>query len=212
NLVRRYTPDVAHHLLNLSFAQYGADRDVVRLESQLERSQQMLQAARREATCERGDVGEYRRLLHDVEDAAPAPASVRSQVAEALERVKPGDILLLPGGKSAGRVVVLSTARRGGGEVRLGALTDSRRYLTLSARDFPARPRSIGHIDLPTPYMPRNPAFQRQVAEAMGKVGTPDGPPSARGEPPRSRRDHLVAGMVQALEGHPLAACPDQRA
>jgi ATP-dependent RNA helicase HelY len=211
NLVRRYTPELAHHLLNLSFAQYGADRDVVRLEAQLERSQQMLEAARREATCERGDVWEYRNLLRDVEDAAPAPAAVRSQVAEALERVKPGDILLLPGGKSAGRVVVLSTARRGGGEVRLGALTDSRRYLTLSARDFPARPRTIGHIDLPTPYMPRNPAFQRQVAEAMGKTGTPDGPPSARGEPPRTRRDHRVAGMVQAVEDHPVAACPDLR-
>ena len=33
NLVRRYPPDVAHHLLNLSFAQYRADSDVVRLES-----------------------------------------------------------------------------------------------------------------------------------------------------------------------------------
>ena len=211
NLVRRYTPDLAHHLLNLSFAQYGADRDVVRLETQLNRSQQMLEAARRDATCELGDVLEYRRLLRDVEDAAPAPASVRSQVAEALERVKPGDILLLPGGKSAGRVVVLSTARRSGGEVRLGALTDSRRYLTLSARDFPARPRTIGHIDLPTPYMPRNPAFQREVAQAMGKVGTPEGPPSARDTGPMTRRDHRVAGMVQALEDLPAAGCPDLR-
>ena len=37
NLVRRYPPDLAHHLLNLSFAQYRADSDVVRLEAQLER-------------------------------------------------------------------------------------------------------------------------------------------------------------------------------
>ena len=33
NLVRRYAPDEAHHLLNLSFAQFHADRAVVRLES-----------------------------------------------------------------------------------------------------------------------------------------------------------------------------------
>src|SRR5205823_12204715 len=32
NLVRRYQPDTAHHLLNLSFAQYRADSDVVRSE------------------------------------------------------------------------------------------------------------------------------------------------------------------------------------
>ena len=37
NLVGTYTSEQAHHLLNLSFAQYQADRDVVRLEARLER-------------------------------------------------------------------------------------------------------------------------------------------------------------------------------
>ncbi len=37
NLIRTYSSDEAHHLLNLSFAQYQADRDVVRLEARLER-------------------------------------------------------------------------------------------------------------------------------------------------------------------------------
>ena len=211
NLVRRYPPDVAHHLLNLSFAQYGADRDVVRLEAQLERNTQLLAVARREVTCERGDVEEYRRLLREVEDAAPRPASVRSQVAEALERVRPGDILLLPGGKSGGRVVVLSTAHRGGGEMKLGVLTEGRRYLTLTTRNFPARPRTIGHIELPTPYAPRNPAFQRAVADAMGRTGTPGGPPTAREARPRTKRDHQVQALVDGLESHPVASCPDLR-
>ena len=39
NLVRRYPPEQARHLLNLSFAQYHADRDVVALERQLERGE-----------------------------------------------------------------------------------------------------------------------------------------------------------------------------
>ena len=65
NLVRRYPPDEARHLLNLSFAQFTSDRDVVRLEAQLERSTQLLATARGEATCELGDVGEYRKLLRD---------------------------------------------------------------------------------------------------------------------------------------------------
>ena len=37
NLVRSYSREEAHHLLNLSFAQYQADRHVVRLEARLER-------------------------------------------------------------------------------------------------------------------------------------------------------------------------------
>ena len=42
NLVGSYTSDEAHHLLNLSFAQYQADRDVVRLEARSERVRERL--------------------------------------------------------------------------------------------------------------------------------------------------------------------------
>ena len=45
NLVRRYPPEQARHLLNLSFAQYHADRDVVSLERQLERAAEQLARA-----------------------------------------------------------------------------------------------------------------------------------------------------------------------
>ena len=62
NLVRRYPPDQAHHLLNLSFAQYRADADLVHLEAQLERTMSALADARRAAACDRGDIEEYRRL------------------------------------------------------------------------------------------------------------------------------------------------------
>ena len=61
NLVARYPADEAHHLLNLSFAQYRADRDVVALERQLERNRELLARQREAAACERGDVAEYRR-------------------------------------------------------------------------------------------------------------------------------------------------------
>ena len=51
NLVHRYPPDVAHHLLNLSFAQYRADADVVRLETQIERTATALAEATEAARC-----------------------------------------------------------------------------------------------------------------------------------------------------------------
>jgi len=214
NLVRRYTPESAHHLLNLSFAQYRADRDVVRLERQVERSRTLMETARTEATCERGDVEEYRRRLRQAEEAGeggrPGPhgrrgSSQQAAVVEALENVRPGDVLLLSGGKSAGRVAVLSTARRRGSEVRLGAITPDRRYLTLSARDFTSPPRTVGHIDLPTPYAPRNAAFQREVAQAMGKVrARPDAPGDPKGP-------YVAPSASGSAEGHPVADCPDVR-
>ncbi|HUS60791.1 MAG TPA: DEAD/DEAH box helicase, partial [Acidimicrobiales bacterium] len=46
NLVRRYEPAEAHHLLNLSFAQYQADRDIVRVETRLDRTRERIASSR----------------------------------------------------------------------------------------------------------------------------------------------------------------------
>ena len=64
----------AHHLLNLSFAQFHADRDVVALERQLERSRDHLARQRELAHGDDGDVREYR---------APARPSWRRPAATA---------------------------------------------------------------------------------------------------------------------------------
>ena len=44
NLVHRYQPPEAHHLLNLSFAQFQADKAVVRFEARIERQEERLAA------------------------------------------------------------------------------------------------------------------------------------------------------------------------
>ena len=62
NLVRSYTNQEAHHLLNLSFAQYQADREVVTLSARLERRQAHLAELRAEAESPYGDIHEYRAL------------------------------------------------------------------------------------------------------------------------------------------------------
>ena len=208
NLVRRYPADTAHHLLNLSFAQYRADRDVVRLETQLEKSRRALETARAEAACHAGDIWEYRGSHRDrsapggARSRSPGHAS-QSEVLRALEAVRPGDILVVAGGKSAGRVAVVSTARRRGGELRLGALTPARRYLTLSARDFSRPPAVQGRVELPTPYAPRDPHFRREVARSLSRARVRDARAAdvtraedspASHDRERNRTDHGVAG------------------
>ena len=192
NLVRRYPADVAHHLLNLSFAQYRADADVVRLEAQLERGLHALAEARQRAQCERGDVEEYRALLR-----SPPPAADPA-VAEALGRVRPGDVLVVPG-RTGGRVAVLATSQRRGGDIRVTALTPERRKVSLSPRDFRAPPRARGRVELPVPYAPANAAFQRTVAQALAKARLTDADDRA-----------APAGERNGGPGrHPVAGCPD---
>ncbi|HSS10094.1 MAG TPA: DEAD/DEAH box helicase, partial [Acidimicrobiales bacterium] len=215
NLVRRYQPDVAHHLLNLSFAQYRADSDVVRLEAQLERTHAGLVEAQAAAACERGDVGEYRGLLRASEESARQRPSMTSEVLAALDRVKPGDVLVVPGGKGGGRVAVLSTARRRGGDLRLRAIRPDRRLVSLGPKDFPAPPRALARIELPLPYAPNNSAFQRHIASALSAaqlredrlVGAAELRP---GKSRRARADDAQA-KAEVAAAHPVAGCPDLR-
>jgi ATP-dependent RNA helicase HelY len=214
NLVRRYRPEQAHHLLNLSFAQYRADADVVRLETELERTRAAIDEARARAACDLGDIDEYRALTTSAREGARVRPSHRADTAAALERIKPGDVLVIPGGPSGGRVGVVSAARRKGGEVRLGVVTVSGHRLALTARDFPAPPRPVGRIQLPTPYEPRTKAFLSAAAGELraaklrsdGLVGLTGSAGGGRG----GRGAQALAAAEQA-EAHPCAACPDLR-
>jgi ATP-dependent RNA helicase HelY len=203
NLVRRYPPDTAHHLLNLSFAQYQADGQVVRLEAQLERNQQLLATLADSARCELGDVEAYRRQRRAAQAAADrAWPSRASAVLAALTRARPGDILHLPGGKSGGRVAVLTTSRRKGGDVRVRAITADRRVLVLSPKDFDRPPRAIGRMDLPTPYAPHSHDYQRAVATALSRARVAAPPDDDGGDEPAARPE-------APAERSPVEACPD---
>lgn len=215
NLVRRYPPDVAHHLLNLSFAQYRADSDVVRLEAQLERTRESAAEARTAAQCERGDIEEYRTLVRATEDPGRHRHAFVGDVLAALDRVKPGDVLVVPGGKTGGRVAVLSTTRRRGGDLRLRAITTDRRMLSLGPKDFPAPPRPVARIELPAPYAPNNAGFQRHVASALQAARLREdgfGGPHPNGRGPRGgSRGHEAMARAEAAAAHPAATCPDLR-
>ena len=197
NLVRRYSAEDAHHLLNLSFAQYRADRDVVALERQLERSREQLARQVDRARSDTGDVGEYRTLVTQLE-AARRGRGASSQVSAALERLRPGDLLWVGG--RGGRVVVLAHDGRRGGRPRVLVLTAGKALVRLAADDFPAPPRPIGRIELPEPYAPRNPTFRRETAQRLRRAKV------------RERERHAAPDTIGELEAavaaHPVATDP----
>src|SRR5439155_5495533 len=169
NLVRRYPPEVAHHLLNLSFAQYGADKEIVRLERHLERSRELLASHRRGAECERGDVEEYRGLLRNRAErrqAARSGAAAGPGGAAGFDALKPGDVIARRGNKA----VVLQRTKGRGDEPKLLVLTADRGVVRLGPTDFAGPVRAIGSIELPRPFAPRSPAFRRQLVEALRTV------------------------------------------
>ncbi|MGZ4729714.1 MAG: DEAD/DEAH box helicase, partial [Acidimicrobiales bacterium] len=223
NLVRRYAADQAHHLLNLSFAQFQADQAVVRMETRLARRESALVEARAEAQCDRGDIDAYRALVAATErapddDGPTGSRQPRSQVELAMSRLRPGDVIQQPGRNDDSHYVVLTVARRKGGTVRLRVLTKRGRVVSLASSDFADRPEVVGKVALPVPYAPDDRGFQQEVAEELRGLPAPRrGARSARVDPddpdaPRSRRARRAsadADLAQLL-AHPVDDCPDR--
>ncbi|MGH9247476.1 MAG: DEAD/DEAH box helicase [Acidimicrobiales bacterium] len=202
NLVHRYTAEEAHHLLNLSFAQYQADRSVVATESRLERRQRLLAENEAAVRCERGDVGEYRSLVAAATEAR-RQASPRGEIGFVLSRLRPGDVLHVETPKVAGTVAVLTYAQRRN-ESKLRVINPKGRVVSLGTDDFDQAPEVLGQIELPTPFAPHNHAFQHRVAKELQRARV------------RRRRRHdrmgdeATAEAARALERHPVHGCPDR--
>ena len=208
NLVRSYPADRAHQLLNLSFAQYQADHDIVRLEARLERRSAALAELRAMTESPLGDIDEYRRLKATAtgeaaaaDRGAPTVRGPGADIDAALARLRPGDVIVVERGRHSGRVAVLTSTRRGGA-AKLRVLTTTRNQMVMGAADFTEPPRAVGRIDLPTPYAPNRQSFQREVAQALLRARL--GPQVAEAE---QRRDR-AAGMVEA---HPVHHDPHLR-
>ena len=207
NLIRRYEPDEAHHLLNLSFAQYRADSAVVRDERRLESLEREIASLREASQCEHGDIDEYRRLREEAEQAGRVKPSAKVDIERALDKIGPGDVLVVPGQASGGRVAVVSTAHRKGGKV-LGVVNLSGRKAQLTSRDFPAPPRAVASVELPVPFLPNNHTFTNAVAASLRTVrlGTEGG---ADPERPVNGRAARALALAESVAAHPVTTCPE---
>jgi ATP-dependent RNA helicase HelY len=170
NLVRSYPRERARQLLNMSFAQYQSDHEIVKLEARLQRRRAVLVELREQARSPFGDIDEYRSLTTRADRRAEAARPSASTVDAALARLRPGDVILLERGRHAGRVAVLTVASRTGGATRLRVITPNRISLALSAPDFDAVPKRVGELELPTPFAPNRQSFQREVARALTRA------------------------------------------
>ncbi len=198
NLVRSYTSELAHHLLNLSFAQYQADGDVVRIEARLGRRQTHLADLLERAQSPYGDIDEYRREMKGTTKSVPGGAVGRDDlVSLALMKLRPGDVIYAEKARYAGRVAVLASAHRKGG-MRVTGLTARRDLVMLTSADFQEPPRALGKIQLPVDYAPNRHDFQKEVVHRLELATLA----------PHSRKArHGTAAM--AAMAHPVADDPD---
>ena len=208
NLVRNYTRDEAHHLLNSSFAQFLADRGVVTLERELERDRAQLATFREQMRCDLGDFAEYWALREKAMGVRDGFRKGRERarteaIREGLAALRPGDVIFVPRARRRGLAVVLSVR-----EGRPTVLAQDRKYFRLGMRDFPEPPMALTKIPLPRSGSVRSARYRRDLAAKLVALDV---------RPPRKPRggvdakvEREAAKYERQAEAHPCHACPDR--
>ena len=171
NLVHQFGRQRARELLELSFAQFQADKAVVGLARQLRKAEDALDGYAEAATCDRGDFMEYariRRQISELEKGASRArrADRREEAVSSLEKLRPGDVIQVPAGKFAGYAVVVDPGTSGEGPRPL-VVTAERQARRLSLADFPTPVVAVTRVKVPRNFNHRNPQMRRDLASAL---------------------------------------------
>ncbi|MGH2750196.1 MAG: DEAD/DEAH box helicase [Actinomycetota bacterium] len=209
NLVRSHDRADAEHLVNSSFAQFQADRDIVQLEKTLERQGAYLASYRERMACDLGDIEEYRELAREVDRSRPLQARTDpARIGEAMTALRPGDVVDVHSGKRAGRYAVLEVSqRKAERKPKVLALSGERSIVRLGAYDFGEAPRPVAHLDVPKSFHVRAARARRHLARRLNAVEVK---PSRRRERASDFEDNPELQAARAaLENHPCHKCPD---
>lgn len=199
NLVRTYDSATARQLLALSFAQFQADRDVVKIERRLQRQRTKLAALRAEASSGFGDIDAYRRDTASV--TVPNPVT-GEHFRTAVQALRPGALIYVDNEKFRGPVAIAATANRSGG-MKITTITPSGRLLKLTASDFEAPPTQIGSVMLPGTYSPNRQDYRMEVGRRIKRVKLPGVSGGKGGRSKRGNRSGQPGAGRHAVERDP---------
>ena len=215
NLVRQMGRHTAREVLETSFAQFQADRAVVGLARQLRKNEEGLKGYREAMTCHLGDFTQYaalRRALSDREKLLTRveTSARRAEVARAIERLRPGDVVRLPGGgRRATRlgVVIETDNRRGFENARPVLLTEDRQVRKFAAADFADPPEPLARLALPKGFRSRDAQARRLLATRLREI---EAPGRGRRDKHSSAEDPELIELRAELRQHPCHGCPDR--
>ena len=88
-------------------------------------------------------------------------------IADAVSRLRPGDVVT---GEDGERLAVLGVSWRRGGRARVRLLDPGGHDVRWELAHLRSSPHTVGHIKLPAPMAPNQPAFRSEVARALRRM------------------------------------------
>ncbi|MFN2524548.1 MAG: DEAD/DEAH box helicase [Mycobacteriales bacterium] len=214
NLVGAVGREPARALLESSFAQFQADKSVVGIARQVAKNLDALSGYGASMTCHLGDAQEYGELRarlkrRETELARQGATQRRAAAAQALERLKVGDVIRVPSGRRSGLAVVIDPGVGMNGEAHPLVVTEDRWGGRLSLADFPGPVEPVGQVRVPKNVNIRSPQTRRDLASSVRALGVR---PEPRGS--RSRggtgSDEEIDRLRAELRRHPVHGCGDR--
>ncbi|MEY9943168.1 DEAD/DEAH box helicase [Kitasatospora sp. GAS1066B] len=229
NLVGQFGRHRSRELLETSFAQFQADRSVVGISRQVQRNEEGLDGYREAMTCHLGDFQEYMDLRRELKDrenelAREGGSQRRAAAIEAIEALKPGDVIHVPTGKFAGLALVIDpglppVSRNGRGAIRHPDYQDGPRPVVLTAErqvkrlamiDFPYPVVAVERVKIPKSFNPRSPQSRRDLASALRTKAGHLEPERYRKGRAAAADDPQIARLRTELRQHPCHGCDDR--
>lgn len=214
NLVRTVGRNRARALLEQSFAQFQADRRVVKAARLGVKVAEQIKEAWQQAHCDRGDFAEYARMRDHVRELERELARVRKQdqraaVLDQLSRLESGDVIRMDSGKHAGWVVVIEPMRPNAGEPHPLVMGEDHQIARITPEAFRAAPLVAGKVRVPK-HFDRHSAIDRKKL-ARGLDARIDGltPDTAHLRAPLDTElSHQITQLRAQLRAHPCHDCP----
>ncbi|WP_083563635.1 DEAD/DEAH box helicase [Boudabousia liubingyangii] len=211
NLLARYSPQDAKKILEQSFAQYQADRNVVGYVKEIRTLEHRLAKFKKKSQCELGDVGEFMALRQRLSEQEKLVAKKARQGAQAYARqslaaLERGDLIAYEAGRRLHFGVVVTPAAPLQADPTVEVVTNSARQKFLNAQTAPQGVQKIGRKRLGPDFSARSAKDRAQVQSALKAAGKNF---VKSGVDHRASADVLTLNELRAeLRNHPVGKCP----
>jgi ATP-dependent RNA helicase HelY len=213
NLLAEHDLAECQRLLNLSFAQYAADRRVVTLEARLETLNRELDGQLTASRCEEADATRYQQVEREYSRLSRKLASLRKdrrrrEIKEAMVRLQPGDVFLM--GRHGEHRVLAVVRKHSGRHDEAGVLVvdASGRYRRMTPSTVKHPPKVVGAVEVSKVTSPTK-KVRRSVGEKMESLRRSSSGAEAAGAatPEEGELASAVAMLKEELESNPCHSC-----
>ncbi len=214
NLLTQSSRAATRDVLETSFAQFQADGAVVDLAARARECQREMTKLGEQVTCERGDAREYFALRDELSTAQKEQArgrvgQGRSEAAQTLRDVHPGDVIAWRRGRRVDHAVVLTNVQRPVDDPAVQVLDLGGRVHRLAAHDAAGGLAVVGQVPDGSTVQARRHGQRDELTEVLRglvRSGTLQEPPAR----PGAVHDDRVMELERRIRSHPVHRCPDR--